>query len=189
VPANVWFSEVQPRPVAGVSGEWALQNHPKHVVGLTALPYDPFTAYLLGDENIRIAGQVDDSTGRPVSTQHAEKSYGLMIHMSNSLGVNCTFCHNTRNFSTWDGSTPQRMTAWYGIRMVRALNNDYLVPLTGTFPESRLGPGGDVAKVYCNTCHNGVSKPLYGAAMAKDYPALAAPATVDTAAAAQAKQP
>ena len=52
-----------------------------------------------------------------------------MMHMSQSLGVNCTYCHNTRSFASWDASTPQRATAWYGIRMVRDLNNDYLDPL------------------------------------------------------------
>ncbi len=88
--------------------------------------------------------------------------------------MNCTYCHNTRSFSDWDGSTPQRATAWHGIRMVRDLNNDYLEPLKGTFPANRLGPLGDVAKVNCATCHQGVYKPLYGASMLKDYPELAA---------------
>jgi photosynthetic reaction center cytochrome c subunit len=31
---------------------------------------------------------------------------------------------------------------------------------------------GDVAKVNCATCHQGLFKPLYGASMAKDYPEL-----------------
>ena len=57
-------------------------------------------------------------------------------------------------------------------RMARELNNDYMVPLTDTFPASRHGPNGDVAKVNCATCHQGAHKPLYGAAMAKDYPEL-----------------
>jgi photosynthetic reaction center cytochrome c subunit len=64
------------------------------------------------------------------------------------------------------------VTAWYGIRLVRQLNNEYLTPLTGTFPPSRLGPHGDVAKTNCATCHQGAYKPLYGASMVKDYPEL-----------------
>jgi photosynthetic reaction center cytochrome c subunit len=95
-----------------------------------------------------------------------------MMHMSDGLGVNCTFCHNTRNFKTWEGSPPQRTTAWHGIRMARDLNNAYLVPLTKSFPPNRLGPLGDVAKVNCATCHQGVYKPMYGAQMAKSYPEL-----------------
>lgn len=34
--------------------------------------------------------------------QQTEQTYGLMMHFSNSLGVNCTFCHNSRNFHVWD---------------------------------------------------------------------------------------
>jgi photosynthetic reaction center cytochrome c subunit len=56
--------------------------------------------------------------------------------------------------------------------MARALNNEYMVPLTDTFPQHRLGPKGDVAKVNCQTCHQGANKPYYGASMAKDYPEL-----------------
>jgi len=57
--------------------------------------------------------------------------------------------------------------------MVRALNVNYLTPLTSTFPADQHGPLGDVGKVGCQTCHKGVYKPLYGAPMAKDYPELA----------------
>jgi len=95
-----------------------------------------------------------------------------MVHMSNSLGVNCTYCHNTRAWASWEESRPQRSTAWYGIRLARHLNNAYLVPLTDTFPDNRLGPLGDVAKINCSTCHQGVYKPYFGTSMAKDYPEL-----------------
>ena len=99
-----------------------------------------------------------------------------MIHMSTGLGVNCTFCHNSRAFSSWEESTPQRATAWYGIRMARELNNSFMTPLQSTFPAHRLGPEGDVAKVGCTTCHQGVNKPLYGVSMLKDYLAELGPA-------------
>jgi photosynthetic reaction center cytochrome c subunit len=64
------------------------------------------------------------------------------------------------------------VTAWYGIRMVRDLNNTYLASLQGVFPPVRLGTAGDVAKVGCATCHQGVYKPLFGVSMAKDFPEL-----------------
>jgi photosynthetic reaction center cytochrome c subunit len=95
-----------------------------------------------------------------------------MMHMSDSLGVNCTYCHNSRAWYSWEQSHPQRVIAWYGIRMVRALNNEYLVPLGPTYPEHRLGPLGDAPKANCATCHQGVYKPLYGADMIGDYPEL-----------------
>ena len=33
----------------------------------------------------------------------------------------------------WDQSTPQRATAWHGIRMVQDLNANYLEPLANAF--------------------------------------------------------
>jgi photosynthetic reaction center cytochrome c subunit len=63
--------------------------------------------------------------------------------------------------------------------MARDINSEYVVPLTSTFPAHRLGPAGDVQKVNCSTCHQGAYKPLYGAAMAKDYPALKTTAAPD----------
>jgi photosynthetic reaction center cytochrome c subunit len=98
-----------------------------------------------------------------------------MMVMSESLGVNCDFCHNTRAIFSWDLSTPQRVTAWYGIRMVRDLNNNVMEGLKTDLPAERLGPGGDVPKIYCATCHNGSNKPLYGAPMLPLYPELVRP--------------
>jgi photosynthetic reaction center cytochrome c subunit len=43
------------------------------------------------------------------------------------------------------------------------------------FPDNRKGPQGDVLKVNCATCHNGINKPLYGFSMAKEYPELSVP--------------
>ena len=79
--------------------------------------------------------------GTSASIVQTEQTYGLMMHMCEGLGVNCTFCHNTRNFKTWEGAPPQRATAWHGIRMARDLNNDYLVPLTQDLPGQP--PGAD----------------------------------------------
>ena len=83
---------------------------------------------------------------------------------------------------------PQRATAWYGIRMVRDLNNAYLVPLAATFPPNRHGPAGDGPKLNCATCHQGAFKPLYGASMVASHPELvgAVQASVVPAAAASA---
>ena len=92
---------------------------------------------------------------------------------SQSLGVNCTYCHNTQNFGNWAESTPQRVTAWHGIRMVRDLNTAYLDPLAATLPANRHGPAGDGPKLNCGTCHQGAYKPLYGASQLKEHPELA----------------
>ncbi len=182
VPANVWFRNPGPSAAAR-AGNHAGQNTPAPQVGLTSLPYDPFGPFLDQANEIRVVSTSALPTNNYHSTKQTEWTYALMMNMSQALGVNCTFCHNTRSFASWDASTPQRETAWYGIRMVRDLNKDYLDPLGPTLPPIRHGPLGDGPKVDCATCHNGVYKPLYGVSLLKDYPALAAPAPAPAAAA------
>lgn len=173
VPANLWFTALPNKRSAGLIGDDAGQNIAAASVGWTSLPYDPFTPYLGGGKapDIRVYSSTALPTGNRHSIKQAEHTYGLMMHMSGALGVNCTFCHNTNSFASWDGPV-QRVNAWYGIRMVGDLNKTYMTPLTASFPKSRLGPAGDVGKIHCATCHQGVNKPVNGAKMAKDYPAL-----------------
>jgi photosynthetic reaction center cytochrome c subunit len=171
IPAATWFTAPSQNPRSMV-GNRAGQNAPAISVGYASLPNDPFTLYLSGSNEIRVAGITALQSGNRQSIKQTEASYGLMMHMSHSLGVNCTYCHSSPAFANWTQSTPQRVTAWYGIRMARDINNAYLLPLTSTFPATRLGPSGDVAKVNCASCHQGAFKPLYGQSMLKDYPAL-----------------
>ena len=173
VPANIWFADPGKQKDAGVMATNDGMGHPNKTNGSSSLPLDPLSPLLLGKETIRVAG----TTGLPAkpygaSIQTTERTYSLMMHMSTSLGVNCTFCHNSRSFSNWDQSTPQRVTAWHGIQMVRELNTTYLDPLQPVYPPNRLGPLGDAPKVGCATCHQGANKPLLGAQMAKDHPEL-----------------
>jgi photosynthetic reaction center cytochrome c subunit len=174
VPDNVWFADPGPRTVAGPAGSRAGQNAPARSVALTSLPYDPFSAYLLKPGAIRVQGETALPAGNKHDIMDTEWVYAMMMHLSDGLGVNCTFCHNTRSFFSWDASTPQRTTAYHGIQMVRDLNANYLDPLRPVYPPHRLGPLGDAPKANCGTCHQGVSKPLFGASMLKDYPELAA---------------
>lgn len=174
VPTQVWFTPPPQNKGADFIGDLAGQNTPGALVNLSSLPTDPLTPYLLEDKPIRVNGTAALPSGNRQSIKQAEWTYGLMTHMSTSLGVNCTYCHNTRSFSSWENSPPQRVTAYYGIRMARDLNNNYMTPLTETFPDNRKGASGDVAKVSCATCHQGAFKPLYGYSMLKDHPELAA---------------
>jgi photosynthetic reaction center cytochrome c subunit len=172
VPQNIWFDSPRPSEPHGLAQEKLAKNVASSLVGYSSLPSDGLSNFLDHSDEIRvIATQALPGTDRH-SIKQAEWTYGLMIHMSQSLGVNCTYCHNTRSFFDWSQSTPQRATAWYGIRMVRDLNTQYLDPLTATFPANRLGPTGDGPKVSCATCHIGVYKPLFGVSMLKDYPEL-----------------
>ena len=173
VPSAIWFKS-NPQPYgSNFMGDKAGQNHPAPSVTLASLPNDPFTPFLLDAANIRVNGPTPLPSGNRQSIKQAEWTYGLMTHMSSALGVNCTYCHNSRSFQSWEGNPPQRRTAWFGIRMARDLNTQYLEPLTDTFPAHRKGEAGDVAKLNCATCHQGAYKPLNGAPMLKDYPELA----------------
>ena len=175
VPAQLWTRAVPQDKRSDFIGNLNQSNAPAKTVAYASLPNDPFSSYLASKGAagaIKVGADTALPTGHVASIQATEGTYGLMMHMSSSLGVNCTYCHNTRNFGAWDQSTPQRTTAWHGLRMVGGLNETYMDPLVNVFPANRKGPLGDVAKLNCATCHQGAFKPLYGAAMAKDYPEL-----------------
>jgi len=175
VPAKVWFEATERDD--GLMQRRTLQRPPTPAAADTALPADSLTEYLLHDDPIRVDGTTPLQSGNRNSVQHARQTYTLMMVMSESLGVNCDFCHNMRAWASWEISTPQRVTAWYGIRMVRDLNNTVMEPLKSELPPERLGPGGDSPKIYCATCHQGSNKPLYGQPMLKYYPELVRPAS------------
>ncbi len=182
VPLNIWFNQgpTAPAQLGGMAETNIGKNLATPVAGLSSLPSDPFTPFLEQSNEIRvIAHQALPGTDRS-SIKQTDWTYSLMMYFSTSLGVNCDYCHNSRAFTDWSQSTPQRVTAWYGIRMVRDLNNNFLDKLQGVFPKGRLGPTGDAPKLACATCHQGVYKPLYGVSMLGTYPELAAGGLVDT---------
>ncbi len=195
IPAQVWFTDPGPKQAPAMARTPTRQNIASESVGVTSLPYDSFSTFLRdGPADIRVISNTALPNGSDRNIKQTEATYGLMMHMSQGLGVNCTHCHNSRSFAQWDQSTPQRTTAWYGIRMARDLNVAFLEPLQGTFPTTRLGPLGDVAKVNCATCHQGVNKPLRGVSQLADYPELRAarapmPAADGAAAAPAAEAP
>ena len=173
VPEQIWFTDTSAAHLPAFAGNKAGQNAPSPVVRMSSLPNDPFTTFLDSPREIRVVSEVAlRQDGMGASIKQAEQTYGLMMHFTQALGVNCTYCHNSRSFFDWDQSSPQRAVAWYGIRMVRDLNSHYLEPLEPTFPVTRRGPGGDAPKLNCATCHQGAFKPLNGVSMLKDYPEL-----------------
>ena len=171
VPTGDWFAT--PDPQAARMVQTPGQNSPSENSGGSALPFDPLSAFLVTDNDPRVQGDTALRQDNQHNIKQAKWTYSLMMYMSNSLGVNCTYCHTTSAFGRWERSTPQRATAWYGIRMVRALNESYIIPLKPLLPVSRLSPEGDTPKVGCATCHKGTYKPLYGITMLNDYPVLA----------------
>ena len=180
VPTMVWSTE--PNSRAGLQAPRG-QNHPASSVGESSLPSDPFTPFLLGEQQIRNISATSLPGRNSQNIMTTEWTYGLMMHMSTSLGVNCTHCHNSRSFAEWAQSPPARTTAWHGIRMVRDINMSYIEPLKPVWAQHpngpaegphgpRLGAMGDPLKVNCSTCHQGVNRPLNGAPMLRDFPEL-----------------
>lgn len=176
VPEYIWFEQ----PIetgGGFTGNRTGQNMVGYEVAFSSLLADPFTPYLEGDTEIRVIPTQALPGAEPAAlTKVGEDTYALMMHISDGLGENCTFCHNSRSFFAWDQSRPQRTVAWHGIRMVRELNNSFLSPLQPVYPPERLGVSGDAPKANCTTCHQKLNKPLNGAPMLASYPGLEAPA-------------
>lgn len=173
VPENIW-SVAEGTPDSGtIRGNKRGQNSPNANVGYAALPYEPFSQYLTGQQQFKVAsGSALPTAGHKLSIVDTEKAYGMMMHISSALGVNCTYCHNTQSFRAWNLSRAQRGTAYYGLRMVRDINSAYLGSLQSIFPADRKGPHGDVYKVNCTTCHQGQPKPLGGTSMLSRAPWL-----------------
>ncbi len=172
VPAKLWYAA----PDRTLAGPFVIKpgRPPTASAANTTIPADPMSDYLLHDDNIRVIGPTALQSGNRRSVYQAQDTYSLMMVMSESLGVNCTFCHYTAAFYNWDQSTPQRATAWYGIRMVRDVNLTYLNSLQDVWPAYRLGAEGDSPKVNCTTCHQGVYKPLFGKSPLVGFPELSA---------------
>lgn len=177
VPSGIWFN-ISPR-LEAASGWAANQNIATDQSVSTSLPHDALPMLLGTDENLiavhDLEPRVPGVPGKDLpSMQDAERTYSLMNYFAHSLGVNCTFCHNTRALYDGEQVTPQWLKAYEGISMVRELNMEYLDPLQDTYPQNRLGPvHGDAPKAACNTCHKGYRKPMMGLPMLSDWPELA----------------
>lgn len=168
VPDNVWANQV-----AGMTSEGSGKLRPSAGNGYASLPADVYHAYFDKDRPINVQGNYALPRGNDKSIKQTEGVFGLMIHMSNALGVNCSFCHNSRSFASWEGqSRSHKIRAWWGIHMLRELNGTYMASLRDTFPPDLKGPDGQPFGIQCATCHQGVYKPLYGQKVIGDYPAL-----------------
>jgi photosynthetic reaction center cytochrome c subunit len=175
VPRNVWTEAVPRAQQAGIVGGRGGQNIASREVNYSSLPYDPFTPFIMQAQSARIQTRSEIPYENRSSIKQTEYVYAFMTHISQSLGVNCTYCHNSRSFFPWEGSSPARTTAWHGIQMARALNVNYVTPLEAITPPERKGPMGDALKINCNTCHQGAYKPAFGAQMARYFPSLYRP--------------
>ena len=162
VPKYTWSREKlrrAPAVLRQATRAWGIRLSPTVRRRCRAIP-TPIRCSGTGPVRVQAKQALPVGYGAPI--QATERTYSLMIAMTKSLGVNCNFCHNSRSFTNWEESQPQRVTAWYGLQMARHLNNEYLEPLKTELPATRLGPLGDAPKVNCFTCHQGANKPSAG---------------------------
>ena len=171
VPPWTWYEQKEPG-----NSQFLGKPRPWHLEAKTIrqfFPSVPYQKYLLTEHSNANIQSSDPLVGMKGSStaqeQDAENLYLFMMQMSNQMGINCTFCHNSRAFRDWAQSTPYRWIAYWGIRMARDINSDYIQPLAAVFPDKRKGPLGDPAKVHCGTCHLGNNKPLGGYKLLDHY--------------------
>ncbi|MBO0903090.1 photosynthetic reaction center cytochrome PufC [Jiella sonneratiae] len=172
VPPWTWYEQNKP------AGDTFMgKPRPWHLEAKTIrqfFPDVPYDKYLMDEHasaQIQSSDPLVSRSGKAevAKEQDAEDLYLFMMQMANSMGVNCTYCHNSRAFRDWSQSTPYRWIAYWGIRMARDVNTNYIEPLKTVFPDNRKGPLGDPAKAHCGTCHLGNNKPLGGYKLLDHY--------------------
>jgi hypothetical protein len=77
----------------------------------------------------------------------------MRTYFTVGLGVECSYCHVGSPADRAKDDKPEKVTARKMLKMVMAINNDFLKDVGEAPP-----PGG--MKVTCYTCHRGMEKPL-----------------------------
>ena len=186
VPAEVWW----PRVPAPVKKFVDLRDHWNEAADTvtTFFPNAGFAEYYLQDNPIAAQSTTAMRTHDVADVKVPTRIYEMMMQMSLQIGVNCDYCHlNTSVFEDWKQSTPMRWSGYYGLRFIRDLNRNYLLPLAQIIPQQRSlvhptampvipdtqkGQQPGNALLTCGTCHYRLPQPLNGAEMVKDYPGL-----------------
>ncbi|RPF71760.1 photosynthetic reaction center cytochrome PufC [Aurantiacibacter spongiae] len=166
VPEYLWHRQPEPEPplggLAGKPAPW--DTRARTIRGF--FPEGPYEKYLLEGQPARYvqANTALVSGDEPVqhNLEDGEDVYIMMMQMSQALGVNCTFCHQSRYAADWSQSPPNRLMGYSGIKMTLALNQQVFDRLTPLVSSDLLGPLGDAAKINCGSCHNGRREPAGG---------------------------
>lgn len=188
VPSDVWFpSQAAPRkPFVDKQEQWNEQ-------GLTVrefFPREGWSEYLLLGEPGVGQSYTALPTHEAADQRDIKRLYEFMMQMSDGIGVNCGYCHNSRAFFDWSQSTPNRWVGFSGIEMTRDVNRNFLLQVAPILSQTRMrpfeprqpilpardeNPLGGAALATCATCHHGQPRPLNGADMVQAHPALRGP--------------
>ena len=184
VPADLWHLDppLIP-PEGGLLGKPQAWNTEAKTIR-TFFPNRPDRMFLLEGlpaNHVQAHGRALATTAKAPfqhDRDYAEQVYVEMMQWSNGLGVNCTYCHQSRNLYDWAQSPPQRLHGYSGEKMTVMLNQNFFAPLTplvrAAVP-SQIGKMGDASKANCKTCHQGLELTPGGMTRAV-YPALIGPA-------------
>ena len=185
VPAVAWYPHQAPVPRHFVAKEedWNYAATTVH----DFFPDNGYAEYLLQATPGHVQANTALATTGPQSQYVFARLYEYMMQMSDEMGVNCGYCHNSRAFFDWGQSTPHRWIGLSGIEMTRAINRNVLLPLAAAMPQTRQVPGdarepivpahetgaqtGNALAV-CGTCHYGSPKPLNGLNLVHDHQKL-----------------
>ena len=141
-------------------------NRPQRMFMLQGLP---ITGQVQENEAL-----VDGENPYGHNLDYAEQVYIVMMQMSEGLGVNCTYCHQSRALRDWAQSPPTRLRGYSGLRMTTALNQHVFSRLGPLTNPMHLGKAGDPPKITCKSCHNGRQQPA-GGMLAGYYAGLIGP--------------
>lgn len=189
IPAETWFPQAPKKQHPLVANQ-----QPYNEAADTVRKFFPdagWALFFVGDENI----SAQSLSALPDNQVHSfivvTRLYEMMMQLSDGMGVNCGFCHNSRAFWDWSQSTPQRWTAYYAIQQIRELNNNFLLKLADAIPMKRIrvhetslpvlpaveaGVQEGNGLAVCATCHYSQPKPMGGADVISTYPSLVGPA-------------
>jgi photosynthetic reaction center cytochrome c subunit len=207
VPAETWFPS-NPAPI----NEFVAKQENWRESADTVRKFFPdasWEEYLLEDTPISVQSSTALPSHTVASQIVAKRVYEMMMQMSEGIGVNCGYCHNSRVLQSWAQSTPNRWNGYSGLKLTQDLNRNYLLRLATIIPQNRAimhetampvipareqSPQAGNGLVVCATCHYARPEPLGGANMVKDYPGLTGPAAAhgpvaETTAAPQEHQP
>ncbi|WP_342165342.1 photosynthetic reaction center cytochrome PufC [Methylobacterium sp. SD21] len=204
VPAEIWFSR-PPHPQGAHMDKPENWNESGDSVR-QFFPNAGYELYLLQDTPGLAQSYTALPNGQVADQVVVKRLYEVMMQMSAGMGVNCTYCHNSRAFYDWGQSLPARWTGYSGIQMVRDINRNVLLPLAVRMPQTRetaddphtivlpdrmRGPQEGNGFVLCGTCHYGLPKPAdHAQELLTVFPGLKGPGREHAASAAdQGGQP
>ena len=185
VPGQSWFPDA-PKPerrMVGYQENWQESGDTVRKF----FPDNGFSEYYLDDQPIGVISLTAQPSHMIGSWPEAKSIYEMMMQLSDGIGVNCGYCHQSRAFQDWSQSSPYRWNSWYAIRMTRDVNRNFLLPIAAILPQSRTlehetsipviparmkGAQTGEGLVVCATCHFGLPQPMNGANMVRDYPGL-----------------